>query len=276
MNKTITKQGILKTIRQFARRHKRNPKVRDLEALGITRTVFLRHWGSLRKALTAAGLAAAGIGFPQMDSTVLPDWGAVARKLNKIPSTVEYQNIGRFSIVPFQRLYRRWSRVPEEFLRFVRETETMAEWQDVVTMLEMSQPSDQRARHCRRSRRDSVMQDRPIYGPPLPLPELMHEPVSEGGVIYAFGIMARRLGFAVRGIQSAFPDCDAMRETAKGQWQPVKVEFELESRNFLKHKHDPNGCDVIVCWVHNWPECPAHIEVIELSKVMKEMYSVQR
>ena len=61
----------------------------------------------MRKALTAAGLAVAGTGFPQMDATVLPDWGAVARKLNKIPSTVEYQNIGRFSIVPFQRLYRR-------------------------------------------------------------------------------------------------------------------------------------------------------------------------
>ena len=109
MNKTITKQGILKTIRQFARKHKRNPKVCDLEALGITRTIFLRHWGSMRKGLTAAGLAAAGIGFPQMDSTVLPDWGAAVRKLNKIPTTVEYQNIGRFSIVPFQRLYRRWS-----------------------------------------------------------------------------------------------------------------------------------------------------------------------
>ncbi|MGZ7103301.1 MAG: homing endonuclease associated repeat-containing protein [Candidatus Angelobacter sp.] len=275
MNKSITKQEILKTMRQFARKHKRNPKVRDLEALAITRTVFLRHWGSMRKALTAAGLGVAGTGFPQMDSTVLPDWGAVARKLNKIPSTVEYLNIGRFSIVPFQRLYRRWSRVPEEFLRFVRETGTIAEWQDVVTMIGMNQSSDQEARHCRRSRRDSVMQDRPIYGPPLPLPELMHEPVSEGGVIYAFGIMARRLGFAVRGIQSAFPDCDAMRETAKGQWQPVRIEFELESRNFLKHKHDPKGCDVIVCWVHNWPECPAHIEVVELSKVMREMYSVQ-
>jgi len=23
------------------------------------------------------------------------------------------------------------------------------------------------------------------------------------------------------------------------------------------------GCDLIVCWVHNWPECP--VEVIELS-----------
>src|SRR5260221_11074384 len=98
----------------------------------------------------------------------------------------------------------------------------MAEWQDVVTMIEMSQPSDQRARHCRRSRRGSVMQDRPIYGPPLPVPELMHEPVSEGGVVYAFCIMARRLGFAVRGVQRAIPDCDAKRETGKGHTQPVK------------------------------------------------------
>jgi hypothetical protein len=31
-----------------------------------------------------------------------------------------------------------------------------------------------------------------------------------------------------------------------------------------KHGHDPKKCDVIVCWVHNWPECP--LEVIELSK----------
>jgi hypothetical protein len=28
--------------------------------------------------------------------------------------------------------------------------------------------------------------------------------------------------------------------------------------------HDPNGCDIIVCWEHNWPECP--LEVIELKK----------
>jgi len=29
---------------------------------------------------------------------------------------------------------------------------------------------------------------------------------------------------------------------------------------------------VIVCWVHNWPECPKKIEVIELSKVIREMW----
>jgi hypothetical protein len=42
----------------------------------------------------------------------------------------------------------------------------------------------------------------------------------------------------------------------------VKIEFEQESRNFLKHMHLASECDLIVCWKHNWPECP--LEVIEL------------
>ncbi|HLW54058.1 MAG TPA: hypothetical protein VKW06_14570 [Candidatus Angelobacter sp.] len=32
------------------------------------------------------------------------------------------------------------------------------------------------------------------------------------------------------------------------------------------HGHAASGCDVIVCWAHNWPECP--LEVVDLSKVM--------
>jgi len=45
-----------------------------------------------------------------------------------------------------------------------------------------------------------------------------------------------------------------------------QIEFEKESRNFLKHGHDPNGCDLIVCWEHNWPECP--VEVLALRDVI--------
>jgi hypothetical protein len=51
----------------------------------------------------------------------------------------------------------------------------------------------------------------------------------------------------------------------------VKIEFEYESRNFLRHMHDPNGCDLIVCWEHNWPECP--LEVIELKKAVSNQRS---
>ncbi|HEY2495947.1 MAG TPA: hypothetical protein VGK24_02660 [Candidatus Angelobacter sp.] len=51
---------------------------------------------------------------------------------------------------------------------------------------------------------------------------------------------------------------------AKGQWQNQSVEVEVYSRNFAANGHDPKKCNVIVCWEHNWPECP--VEIVELSK----------
>ena len=83
-----------------------------------------------------------------------------------------------------------------------------------------------------------------------------------------FGALAERMGFAVERVQTKFPDCEALREVAPGKWQRVWIEFELHSRNFVEHQHERKGCDIIVCWEHNWPECPEHIEVIELSKVV--------
>ena len=59
-----------------------------------------------------------------------------------------------------------------------------------------------------------------------------------------------------------------MREVRPGKWQWVRIEFEYESMNFQRHGHDPKGCDVIVCWRHNWAECPKNIEVVELRKVV--------
>jgi hypothetical protein len=51
----------------------------------------------------------------------------------------------------------------------------------------------------------------------------------------------------------------------------VRIEFEFESRNFRDHGHPVNGCDVIVCWPHNWDECPENMQVVELSSVIKSM-----
>jgi hypothetical protein len=81
--------------------------------------------------------------------------------------------------------------------------------------------------------------------------------------------MAVPLGFLILKIQTEFPDCEALRVAGKDRNRPVKIEFELESRNFLRHMHDPNGCDIIVCWEHNWPECP--LEVIELKKEIEKL-----
>jgi len=120
-----------------------------------------------------------------------------------------------------------------------------------------------------RQRRVPVLPDRPIYGPPMVTGPLACGPTNENGVIYLFGSLALQLGFVVMKVQTEFPDCEALRHIGDNRWQHVRIEFEYESRNFLKHMHDPKGCDAIVCWEDNWRECP--VEVIELSEVVKQL-----
>lgn len=109
-----------------------------------------------------------------------------------------------------------------------------------------------------------------VYGEPLALAAMAHAPTNELGVLFLFGILAADLGFRVERLQAAFPDCEAKREVAPGKWELVLIELEIYSRNFKLHRHDPKGCHVIVCWKHNWPDCPEWLEVIELSKVVKD------
>jgi hypothetical protein len=85
---------------------------------------------------------------------------------------------------------------------------------------------------------------------------------------------APQLGYVVHRIQPEFPDCEAMRGVGEDKCQLVKAEFEYESRNFLKHMHDVKGCDLIICWRHNWPECP--IEVLELKRALSLQQSAIR
>ena len=108
--------------------------------------------------------------------------------------------------------------------------------------------------------------DRPVYGPAMVPAALIHEPINEMGVVFLFGTVAEKLGFMVTLVQAEFPDCEALREVGPRRWQRIRIEFEYESRNFLRHDHCAAECDLIVCWVHNWPECP--LEVVELREVM--------
>jgi hypothetical protein len=110
-----------------------------------------------------------------------------------------------------------------------------------------------------------------VYGEPLGLAAMAHAPTNELGVLFLFGIVAADLGFRVERLQAAFPDCEAKREVAPGKWELVFIELEIYSRNFKLHRHNPRGCHAIVCWKHNWPDCPEWLEVIELSKVVKKL-----
>jgi hypothetical protein len=116
-----------------------------------------------------------------------------------------------------------------------------------------------------------LLRERVTYGAPLDFPTLRHEPVNEQGVVLLFGMLAKHLGYVIESAQAGFPDCEAKRQIGPKRWQRVNIEFEFESRNFRDHGHPFTGCDVIVCWQHNWPACPAHIEVLELSGFIKSL-----
>jgi hypothetical protein len=114
------------------------------------------------------------------------------------------------------------------------------------------------------TRRKPEAPNRMLYGEPLQNSVMTYAPTNEAGVILLFGSLAAGMGFRIERLQAAFPDCKAKREVVPGKWEDVLIEFEYESRNFKEHRHDPMGCHAIVCWKHNWPDCPEWLEVIEL------------
>jgi len=110
-----------------------------------------------------------------------------------------------------------------------------------------------------------------VFGPPIDFRGLRHAPINEQGVVFLFGMVSYELGFIVEAVHAAYPDCEAKRcvDRHNERWQRVRIEFEFYSSNFRDHGHDPSGCDVIVCWEHDWPDCP--LEVVELRRVINEL-----
>jgi hypothetical protein len=108
-----------------------------------------------------------------------------------------------------------------------------------------------------------------IYGDFINFGGLAYAPVNEQGVVFLFGMICRELGYVVEIVKPAFPDCEAKRQLRPGIWQRVRIEFEFRSRTFRTHGHDPDQCDLIVCWENNWPECP--IEVLELKSALQRL-----
>jgi hypothetical protein len=118
------------------------------------------------------------------------------------------------------------------------------------------------------NKKGDIKKDRPVMGEPFDRRPMTNAPVNELGVMVLFGMVAAGLGLQVESVQGKFPDCLAKRQVARGKWQHLRIEFEYESKNFKLHGHDPKGCDMIVCWRHNWKECPEGIEVVELCRLL--------
>jgi len=52
----MNKEEIMKTIQRCAKKLRRNPTLREVEAAGVTRGILYDRWGGLGNVMSAAGL----------------------------------------------------------------------------------------------------------------------------------------------------------------------------------------------------------------------------
>jgi hypothetical protein len=264
----VSGDEVIAIIQQCAKDIGHVPSLLELLKISPVRRHAIRaNFVSYREALAQSGLERRGTYRLDLGSLFI-DWAGVVRELGKIPTLGEYEIHAKYSCRPFLRHYGGWGHVPAGMLEYAREKELEAAWKDVLDMVvehlqnAPGQPGSTGSTASRfmRPRRAT---DGPVYGPPMMTASpLVYAPTNEAGVMVLFGAVAREQGFAITRMQAAFPDCEAMQEIEPERWVPKKIELEWESRNFLVHGHPVDGADLIVCWKHNWPECP--LEVLEL------------
>ncbi len=270
------KQHIVDSIRAIARGLGRAPTRSEFVRLaGISEYFVSQCFPSWNDAVRSAGLHANTMNVRLEDSELLKDWGEIVRANRAIPARRAYRRVGKYDPRTLERRFGPWSSLPEVFLNFSKDN---SEWADVVALLPVPVLKQEHgSNHALASpilpkkTRHVPLRDRATYGNPTHFRGLRHEPINEQGVVLLFGMLAKELGYVIEAVQTGFPDCEAKRRIAPERWQRVNIEFEFESRNFRDHGHPATGCDVIVCWRHNWDECPGHIEIVELSNVIKSL-----
>jgi hypothetical protein len=272
LEKNVTKEEIMTAIRESAEKIGHAPSLNELQRMvKLPLRSMRKNFGTYAQALRACGMERRGSGYQVSMEWLFEEWAGLVRRLGKMPTTLEWETQAKCSTRPLVSRFKTWAHVPQGLMEYARKAGREGEWEDVVKIT---------AAHVEQRRglgwtfmtpsgtppRPRTLTNQPIYGTPLLPAALTYAPTNESGVIYLFGTVARDLGYAVTRIQTEFPDCEAMRRLDLEHWQRVRIEFEYESRNFLIHGHSVDDCDLIVCWNHNWPECP--LEVLELRRVV--------
>jgi hypothetical protein len=266
----VTKEEIIAMVQELEAKLGRAPRSPEFyKHTRISAQQMRRNFGGFTRMLAASGVKWLGQGVSLPLKLLFLDWAEVTRKTGKIPTKADYAMEGRYSVQPYIRRYKSWANVPQGMQDFAIRDGLQDEWQDVLKIIREhlkdagTSPgaADGRRRKGRRA-------DRPVYGRPMFAP-FSFAPINEQGVLFVFGVVAQELGFTITRVQTEFPDVEAMRETGPNQCQRMHLELEYESRNFLTHMHPLDGCDGIVCWIDNWPECP--LEVIELKSVVEKL-----
>lgn len=276
------KEEIIREIRRVAREIESKPLTSELfqrmSRIPVSRIRY--YFGSWNKAVGAAGLLPNPPGLRVSGYSLLNEndllmaIGDLWRQTGQRPTEALMNSEGAYSVKPYRARWGSFGKAVDEYVQQHGIPE--------ANIIQNDPKSHAPANPLKSKLRPAVLPTihKPvastsrkslIFGEPIDFRGLRYAPVNEQGVVYLFGMISRELGFLIESIRTDYPDCEGKRalDDAGTKWQHVRIEFEYRSRNFAEHGHNPENCDLIVCWMHDWPECS--VEVLELKSNMNSL-----
>jgi hypothetical protein len=240
---------------------KQNITANEFEQYGnISVSTIRRRFGSWNKALEKSRLEIIHkVNIP--NDEIFQDIDRVWGKLGHKPNYDEFNKLSKFSSGLLENRFGSYLKALEAYINWRNQKS------DNPSTIENNNESSENINYVFS---ESKSKSRRRYGSLVNFRGMQHAPLNELGVVFLFGMISKELGFIVEAISNDYPDCEAKRYDPQSKtWGKIAIEFEFSSSNFKKHEHDPNICDLIICWENDWNDCP--IEVLELSKIIKNL-----
>lgn len=273
-----TRAELIKSLREYAARVPGKISVgRWCAQQSVSKKAIRRCFSDGFAGLLAAADLAQRAARPRIATVddLLAEINRVATELGRPPRVADFHRLGRFGVSVYYTRVGSWRRVLELHQEWRQRAGAppaplpvpppLADGADVPPSAEAASSV------ANASGPTQIPRTTGLVGAPLSIPGLVFAPVNEAGVVHLFGLLWPRHRIAVEHMGTAYPDCRALRaeSAAAGKWRRISVEFELRSSNFKAHGHDPAQCDLIVCWEHDWAECP--LEVMELKQLVSNV-----
>ncbi len=269
-----SKQQIIEEVRKVANiLGVRSLKIREFAKHSkISTNVVSYHFGSWNNAIKEAGLIPIKpieiISKRELidDNELLLDLIRLYNEFGKEPTEFLINAKGNYSTQPYRD---RWGTPKKAFLiakqNFPEKISTEIQVKDKDSLKQKIKD----IKVIPETTKPKIAKKRHIIGEPIDFRGLRFAPINEQGVVYLFAMISHELGFLIESIKTEYPDCEGKRcfNKEKKQWEHVKIEFEYKSSNFKEHGHNEDNCNIIVCWINDWNDCP--IEVLELRDVIK-------
>jgi hypothetical protein len=269
-NPAISKDACREEILRVANLVSPRPLTRKLfaEHSNISTTPIKRLWaGSLKKAFQECGVKLSEHIFEETPFEDLAhEFLLVAAEVKRVPSLVQLKRRSKHGTYSFQSKHGGYDSFKVKAISYLLEHE-----QSRIGELKVLFENELVRLNGNTNR--SNLEIRPHeHGSMLGFRAFVHVPTYENEIVAIFGAIAHEIGFEIISNRAEFPDCKANRKiegSTRRRYIECLIEFELRSSDFKAHKHPVNGCDLIVCWEHDWKDCP--LEVLELKKTIQPL-----